>query len=171
MKSADILWFGDPCLRQKTKEVIDFDKRIYNQIDNMWKVLRNTKNAAALAANQIGISKKLIVIQYQGEEFELINPEIISRSGEQYEFEGCLSFPGYSGIVKRSATVRIKYCDRNQNVLEVERSGPLAICFQHEIDHLQGILFIDKMIEDYLENDETQERIKVKDLLLLTGKI
>ncbi len=155
-------------LRKKTKDVTEFDKRLFGIIDALKATLRSTRNSAALAANQVGILKSIVVIDYNNEEFELINPKIVRTYGEQYEYEGCLSFPGFSGKVKRAYTVKIEYQDRNGVKKEVERSGPMALCFQHEIDHLNGILFIDRVEEGFLTNDEDDSKLNIDNLLVLT---
>ena len=168
MKTYKILHFGEIELRKKTKDVTEFDKRLFGIIDALKTTLRSTKGSAALAANQVGILKSIVVIDYENEAFELINPRIVSTYGEQYVYEGCLSFPGYSGKVKRAYTVKIEYQDRNGVKKEVERSGPMALCFQHEIDHLNGILFIDRVEDRFLTNDEDDSKLNIDNLLLLT---
>ena len=168
MKALKIVRFGDISLRKKTKKVTVFNKYLHETIDRMKETLRKEKSGAALAANQVGISKSIIVVNYQNEEFELINPRITSSSGEQYEYEGCLSLPNFSGRVRRAKTVKVVFEDRNGSEKEIERTGPLAICFQHEIDHLDGILFIDRMEEKFVIRDADDTRLKVDDLLSLT---
>ena len=169
MKHTKIYPFGDPILRETTRSITVFNKSLSENIDQMIVVLKNEDTGAALAANQIGISKSIKVINYQNEKYELINPSIITTSGSQYEYEGCLSLPGYSGKVKRFYSVTISFFDRKGIEHQVEKSGDMAICFQHEIDHLHGILFIDRMDEKYVINDIDNSRLKVSDLLLLTN--
>jgi peptide deformylase len=171
MKHVKIRPFGDPILREKTRVVSVFNKSLSDNIDLMTEVLKIEKNGAALAANQIGINKSIIVINYQNEYYELINPKIIKSYGMQYEYEGCLSLPGFSGKVKRFYTVTISFVDRNGVEHQVEKSGEMAICFQHEIDHLNGILFIDRMDEKNVVNDFDNSKLKVSDLLVLTNGI
>lgn len=102
-----------------------------------------------LAAPQVGISRRLIVLDCGGEEnpelIKAVNPEILDRDGESFEEEGCLSVPGYYASVKRSAWVTVRYLDMDGKVVEREADGLLAICFQHEIDHLDGKLFVDRL--------------------------
>ena len=169
MKLEKIRPFGDPVLREKTKNVTVFNKALSETIDLMINVLQRESNGAALAANQIGINKSIIVIDYNNEKFELINPVIIKSYGSQYEYEGCLSLPCYSGKVKRFLTVTVSYLDRKGIEHQVEKSGDMAICFQHEIDHLSGIIFIDRMDEQYVINDLDNSKLKVSDLRLLTN--
>ena len=102
-----------------------------------------------LAAPQVGISRRLIVLDCGGEDdpelIKAVNPEILDSDGESFEEEGCLSVPGFYACVKRSAWVTVRYLDMDGNVVEREADGLLAICFQHEIDHLDGKLFVDRL--------------------------
>ena len=166
MKKEKILEFGDPVLREKSKPVTVFHKKLHMLIDNMKFTLLNQDDGAALAANQVGILKRITVINYMDEYIEMINPEILSSSGEITDSEGCLSLPGYFGNVKRAENVKVKYQDRFGKETIIERSGPMARCIQHEIDHLDGILFIDRM-KDVAVSDG-KRKVAVKDLLKLT---
>jgi|WetSurMetagenome_2_1015567.scaffolds.fasta_scaffold222328_1 peptide deformylase len=169
MKLFEIKRFGDPVLRGKAQKVTGFDKKLSEQLDGMWKALDRAGNGAALAANQVGLLKRIIVINYCGERFELVNPVIVKKEGNQSGYEGCLSLPGLSGRVDRAEQVWIRYQDRNGKTEETERAGDLAVCFQHEIDHLDGILFTDRMSEPYVVNDLTKEKIPVQTIRMLTG--
>jgi len=170
MKKAKITRFGDPVLREESQHVNVFHKKLHALIDTMSYTLSKEYNGAALAANQISVTKRITIINYLDEYHEMINPEIISFSGEQIDYEGCLSFPGYSGKVKRAENITVKFQDRNGKEIIIERSGRMARCIQHEIDHLNGILFIDRMDDDFLIHDENQTRIPVRDLQRLTQK-
>ncbi len=163
-KKNKILLFGDPVLRQKAKAVTVFHKKLHGVIDTIAYNLDGREDGAALAANQVNILKRITVIDYEGEYIEMINPEIIEASGEVIKSEGCLSFPGYTGMVPRAETVKVKYNDRYGKENIIERSGNLARCFQHEIDHLNGILYIDRMKEDFLIHNETGERINIEEI-------
>lgn len=166
MKKATIILFGNPALRERALTVKAFHRKLHELIDTIKLTLEETEDAAALAASQIAVSKRITVIDYQGEYFEMVNPEILDQSGEIEAWEGCLSFPGYSGIVKRSETVTVRYQDRYGEEHIIERSGPMARCIQHEIDHLNGVLFIDHMDDsDFVVNDEKKTKIPVKGLL------
>lgn len=169
-KKLKILLFGDPILRQKAKPVIVFHHKLHTLIDSMANTLDNREDGAALAANQVGILKRIVVIDYEDEYLELINPEIIDFSGKQSKYEGCLSYPGYVGLVNRYETVTLKYYDRNGIENTIERNGNLAICLQHEIDHLDGILFIDKVEEKYLIHSETKAKIDLNEVLALSNQ-
>lgn len=167
-----IVRFGDPVLRQAAKPVTVFHKKLHALIDSIALTLRYRDDGAALAANQVGILKQVVVVNYEGAYLELINPEIISSDGEQIDNEGCLSFPGYSGVVKRFDYVKVKYYDRYGEEKLIETTGLLARCLQHEIDHLRGILYIDRIKDDHLTNTSTKETINLKLVLDLSeGKI
>ena len=171
MSKLKIVTFGNPILRQPAKPVTVFHKKFHSLVDSIAETLSKCNNGAALAANQIGVLKKISVVNYQGEYIELINPQIIYSEGEQTDNEGCLSFSGYTGLVKRFNFVRVKYLDRTGKENVIERSGKLARCIQHEIDHLNGILFIDRMIEDFLVHTETEKKISLQSTLdLANGK-
>lgn len=165
MKKEPIVLFGSEVLRQQAQSVTVFHKKLQAQIDTIKYTLEKSGNGAALAANQIGILKRIIVINYMNEYFEMVNPEILEMYGEITGMEGCLSLPGFSGLVKRAETVKVKYQDRNGVELIIERSGPMARCLQHEIDHLNGILYIDRMTDEFVENDKTGVKISVSEFL------
>lgn len=164
-----ILLFGEPALRQKAKPVTVFHRKLQNTIDSMADTLKRREDGAAVAAPQLGILKRIVVIDYEGEYLELINPEITASSGEQTDYEGCLSLPGYFGRVKRFEKVSVKYLDRCGKEHQIERSGKMARCLQHEIDHLDGILFVDRMTDEYLINSDDDEKISVDSVLAAAG--
>ncbi len=135
----------DPLLRKQAKPVKEVDDKVIKIIDDMFETMYATDTGVGLAAPQVGILKQIIVIDTQDEEpFALINPEIISSEGETDSEEGCLSCPEEYGIVKRAEKVKIKALNENGEEIEIEAEGFLAIVLQHEIDHLKGVLFIDK---------------------------
>jgi len=169
MKKAKIIHFGDPVLRQKAEPVKVFHKKLHAVVDTIKNTLLDTDYAAALAANQVSILKSITVIDYCDEYFEMINPEIIASSGESTGFEGCLSLPGYSGKVKRAENVTVKYQDRHGKENTIERGGAMARCIQHELDHLNGILYIDRMVEDFVTHDDKGTKLSVADLQRLTA--
>jgi peptide deformylase len=137
----------DSVLRQKAKKVSRFDGSLQRLIDNMIKTMQ-WANGVGLAAPQVGVPLRVIVVQMPGEEpIVLINPEIIKRTGEQEVIEGCLSVPGYYGEIKRSAGVTVKGKDRHGKVTRIRAEGLMAEALEHEIDHLDGKLYIDH-VED-----------------------
>lgn len=166
MKKERIVLFGDPVLRETALPVNIFHKKLHSLIDVMKFTLSKEDGGAALAANQVSVLKRITVIDYLDEYLEMINPEIISFSGENIDSKGCLSFPGFFGKVKRPDKIEVKYQDRYGKEHVIERSGDMARCIQHEVDHLNGILFIDRMEEPFISNGE--KTIAVKDLLSIT---
>ena len=136
---------GDPILRKECKEVKDMTDRTRLLIDDMFDTMYEA-NGVGLAAPQVGILKKIFVVDVGMEEPEpyvFINPEILERSGEQTDNEGCLSVPGYQGEVTRAEHVRVRAYDENMEEFELEADGLFARCIQHEEDHLHGRLYID----------------------------
>ena len=136
----------DPILRKQSRKVEKFDQRLEMLIDDMFDTMYDA-NGVGLAAVQVGVLKQVIVIDTgeEGEKLVLINPEIIAQEGEQHTPEGCLSVPGKSGICNRPQKVTVRALDREGNVFEKTGEDLLAKAFCHEIDHLYGILYIDKM--------------------------
>ncbi|MDU4889092.1 MAG: peptide deformylase [Clostridium sp.] len=135
---------GDPVLRKISKVVTNFEDRTQILIDDMIETM-NDANGVGLAAPQVGILKRIVVIDIGGGPIILVNPEIIEVKGEVNEKEGCLSIPGKEGNVIRPQYVRVKAQDRRGNSIELEGEDLLARAFCHEIDHLNGILYIDKL--------------------------
>ncbi|MBC8079099.1 MAG: peptide deformylase [Gorillibacterium sp.] len=161
MTQKMILPFGDPLLRKKSKPVTEFNSRLHKLLDDMAETLYASDGRAGLAAPQVGILRRVIVLDCGDGLVELINPEIIESRDEQTGKEACLSFPGHNGIVKRSAYVKLKNQDRQGNITELEGVGFLARCFQHEIDHLNGILYIDHIENGDLYLDGTENRVNL----------
>lgn len=144
MAVYEIVKKGDPILREKAKEVKEINASILRLLDNM-KDTMYAANGVGLAAPQIGVPKRVIIVDIGDEElFELVNPEIVFSEGLETDTEGCLSVPGVVGEVARAQKIKIKGLDRQGKTVEIEAEGLLARAFQHEMDHLEGILFIDK---------------------------
>lgn len=149
----------DGILRKMCRPVEKFDQKLHDLIDDMRETLADA-NGAGLAAPQVGILRRVVlVINEQDEVLELVNPEILSVEGEQEDFEGCLSIPGYYGIVKRPAIVTVKAQDRNGAEFTVTGTGLTARCFCHEVDHLNGKLFID-LTDKLYTPDEIEEMLE-----------
>lgn len=138
---------GDDILRKKCKIVDKVDDKIRTLIDDMKETMYK-ENGVGLAAPQIGILKRIIVIDVGEGPFALINPQIIESSGSQVDHEGCLSVPGVQGLVERPNYVKVKGLNENAEEVIMEGTELLARAFCHEIDHLSGILFIDKTIDE-----------------------
>lgn len=137
----------DPVLRRKAKRVPRIDSSIQRLIDDMVETMQQMKGVG-LAAPQVGVSLRVVVLQMPGEEpFAIVNPQIVKRSGEQQAVEGCLSVPGYVGEIKRSASVTVKGWDHHGKPMRVKATGLLAEALEHEIDHLDGMVYIDH-VED-----------------------
>ena len=141
MALRKILTEEDPSLHKKCRPVTDFNQRLWDLIDDLKETLAEA-NGAGLAAPQVGILRRVVIVANDEDEMlELVNPVIISREGEQDGFEGCLSVPGKWGMVKRPMKVRVRAQDRTGQFFEVEGEDMTARCFCHETEHLDGHLF------------------------------
>ena len=145
MAVRNIVEKGDPILRKISRSVLNFDEKLATLIDDMIETMHNA-DGVGLAAPQVGILRRICVIDVGDGPIELVNPVIIKEEGEQVGSEGCLSVPGQSGIVKRPMKVTVKAQDRKGNTFEISGEELLARAFCHEIDHLDGILYVDKVI-------------------------
>ena len=143
-----VLQNGDPVLRNKCEEVKTFNKELFALLDDMKETVR-AERGAGLAAPQIGVSLRVVVIDVDEGYFELINPVIVSVKGEQVGPEGCLSVKGKQGTVRRPDKVKAKYRDRHGKKHKLTAEGFFARAVCHELDHLDGILYIDKADELY----------------------
>jgi len=141
-----ILYGDDDILREKAKPVKGINKNILKLLDNMSDTMYSNKGVG-LAAPQIGVSKRVIVLDPGEGLVELINPKVQKASGREIDTEGCLSLPGLMGEVRRAARVVVSGLDRQGREVKIEASGYFARILQHEIDHLDGILFIDKAVK------------------------
>lgn len=147
MTLRNILHFPNPQLRLKSKPVTIFDKALQSLIDDMIETMYED-NGIGLAAPQIDIQQQLFVINLNMDRLNpmvFINPEITKKHGTVDSFEGCLSLPGAEATISRAETLIIKAIDQNKKTIEIEADGMLAICIQHEFDHLDGKLFIDHL--------------------------
>jgi peptide deformylase len=168
----DIVLEGDPRLRQKAVRIRQVDASIRKLADDMYETIP-VAEGVAVAAPQVGVTRRLIVIRYvetdeddedaEGEEitYRLANPEIVRGNGNHVGLEGCLSIPGWVGEVPRFESVTVKGTDMENKAVRVKASGYLARIFQHEIDHLDGVLFTDR-VEDketlkFVGDDDDQE--------------
>ncbi len=147
MALREIRLVGDEILRKKSRPVEVVDDRIRQLLDDMAETMYNTENGGGLAAPQIGILRRLIVIDMGEGLIKLVNPRIISQEGTQEVIEGCLSIPGKLGKLTRPATVTVQALNENGEELVLTGTGNLAKCFCHEIDHLEGILYTDHVTE------------------------
>ena len=173
MATRNILNADDPTLRKHSRIVTDFNNRLHVLLDDMRETLIEA-NGLGLAAPQVGVLRRAVLIvdfveqtveandeesdeerlpEYKEEIIELVNPEIIAKSGEQSGSEGCLSVPGVYGIVKRPELVKVKAQDRNGNSFELFRKGLTARAICHEIDHLNGLIFT-SLAERFLSEED-----------------
>ncbi len=152
MSILEIIEYPDPRLRQKCEPAKKVDDRIRDLLNDMAETMYDAPGVG-LAAAQVGIKERLIVVDVGEDEesgrvpklYKLVNPEIIESSGKiEYE-EGCLSIPGPKEVVKRPGEVIVEALDENGKKITIEAEGLLAVCLQHEIDHLNGVLFIDHL--------------------------
>ena len=150
MAIRNVIQTGDEILRKRSKPVIDFDEKLWELLDDM-KETMHKNNGMGLAAVQVGILKRAIIIENNNMFMELINPEIIKQCGEDIDLEGCLSVVGKSGYVGRPMKVTVKAQDRMGYDFTITGEKYLARVLCHEIDHLDGILYTDKAIEGYVE--------------------
>ena len=152
---------GDPVLRKKAVPVARFNEQLHRLLDGMVETMIKAQGAG-LAAPQVGISKRSIVLRDEDKILEIINPEITESEGESVDIEGCLSFPGLYGEVPRSARVAVSGQDRTGREIRISGEGFLARVLQHEIDHLHGILFVDRALRFYTP-EELQNIARKKD--------
>ncbi|KLU66524.1 peptide deformylase 1 [Desulfosporosinus acididurans] len=146
MALRQLRFFDDELLRKKSKPVEVIDDKIRQILDDMAETMYK-ENGGGLAAPQIGLLKRLVVIDMGQGLLKLVNPEIIEREGNQKVIEGCLSIPNIWGKLNRPAKVRVKALNENGKEIVLPGTGDLAKCFCHEIDHLDGILFVDSVTE------------------------
>jgi len=144
MAVRKIVLLGDPILRQKAKRVTRFDESIQQLIDDMIETMRDAPGAG-LAAPQVGVPLRIAVIEVEDVVTVVCNPEIVEMEGEYEPEEGCLSVPGYVANVKRAFKVVVKAKNRRGKEIKIKAEDLLAHVLQHEIDHLDGILFIDRL--------------------------
>ena len=147
MAIRNIVKDGDPILKKKCRPVEKFDAKLATLLDDMAETMHKA-NGVGLAAPQVGILRRIVVIEVEpGNTIELINPKIIAFSGEQEEEEGCLSIPGKWGKTHRPMHVTVRAINRHGETFDISGSGLLARAFCHEIDHLDGKLFTDRVID------------------------
>ena len=150
----------DPILRKKTKRVSSVDKSVKKLIADMRETLHAEEGRVGLAAPQVGVSLRITVIGLPDEEdIILINGEIVRRKGQRLVSEGCLSIPGYIGEVNRAESVTVKGLDINGREIRIKAEGLLSQALEHEIDHLNGVLYVDK-----LQSQESLRKIQPEDI-------
>ena len=167
MAAIPIRTLPDPVLRQKCKKVSRIDPSVLKLIDNMLDTMYSA-NGVGLAAPQVGVPLRIVTIclpEEDDEDIILINPEIVKKSGERQIEERCLSVPGYSGKVKRATSVTAKGRDADWKEVRIKADGLLAQALEHEIDHLNGVLYVDLLEnpEDLVKDKPEEESLGQKD--------
>ncbi len=147
---------GDELLRKKSKEVKEINNSIRTLLDDMVETMHFSRGVG-LAAPQVGVLRRVVVIEIEDKLYELINPVVLEQSGEQESSEGCLSVPSKAGSVQRPERIKVKATDRNNNEVIVEGTEMLAVALCHELDHLDGILFLDKATEVWDKEKEVDD--------------
>ena len=148
MAKLNIVKIGDEVLRKTCRPVEKITPRVITLLDDMIETMRDA-DGCGLAAPQVGILRRIAVVEVEpGQVIELINPKIIARAGKQEEQEGCLSIPNRWGITRRPKHVTVRAMNRNGEIVDISGSDLLARALCHEIDHLDGKLFLDEMIEE-----------------------
>lgn len=155
MALRNMRYLGDDILRKRTRTVEKFDMHLWELLDDMKETL-HAQNGAGLAAPQVGILKKVAIVSFDDIHIELINPEIINEEGAISDIEGCLSIPNRSGYVTRPKKVKVHAQNRLGEWFDVEAEGFVARAMCHEIDHLNGILYSDK-VTAWVDNERLEE--------------
>ena len=150
MAKRNILKMGDPLLRKKSRVVENYDEKLHQLLDDMVETLHHV-GGLGLAAPQVGVLKRVCIVEYDDMLYELVNPVLVKSSGKCVDNEGCLSVVGFRGLVERPEKIVVEYFDRH-GVKHTQRAeGYFARVFLHEMDHLDGILFADKMTKKILD--------------------
>lgn len=152
----------DPLLRKVSKPVKNINERMEVLLDDMAETMYKA-NGIGLAAPQVGILRRAITVDVGEGLYKMINPEILQESGSEVDIEGCLSVPNFNGTVERPTDIKVKYTDENGEEKIIEASGLFARCICHEVDHLNGILFTDKYIDEVNLEELLKEQEKAKD--------
>ncbi len=150
-----ILTVAEPALHKTCRPVENFDNKLHSLLDDMQETLLDS-GGVGLAAPQIGILRRVVLVDTGDEVLELVNPELVETAGEQEGAEGCLSVPGKYGLVKRPYYAKVRAQDRNGNWYEAEGEELIARCFCHELDHLDGIIYTEVM-DRYLTDEELDQ--------------
>src|SRR5688572_8138734 len=160
MAIRPILTADQPILRERTKRVSRFDASLHRLLDDMLETMRDAPGVG-LAANQIGIPLQVAIIEIEDKITELVNPQIVRTSGDQLDWEGCLSVPGYVAGTGRHAKVTVKARDRHGREFRVKGEELFGRALQHEIDHLNGVLYIDHLesLEELVRVSEAHDEV------------
>ena len=152
MAKRNILKMGEPLLRKVSRPVENFDEKLHVLLDDMIETLHHV-GGLGLAAPQVGVLKRVCIVEYDDKLYELVNPVLVKSSGKCVDNEGCLSVVGFRGLVERPERITVEYYDRNGKKHKQRAEGYFARVFLHEMDHLDGILFADKMIKKLVDEE------------------
>lgn len=152
MARRNIVKMGDPLLRKISRPVENFDEKLHVLLDDMVETLHFV-GGLGLAAPQVGVLKRVCIVEYDDKLYELVNPVLTKSSGKCVDNEGCLSVIGFRGLVERPEKITVEYYDRFGKKHTQHAEGYFARVFLHEMDHLDGILFADKMIKKIIDED------------------
>jgi peptide deformylase len=158
-----ILTAEEPILRERARKVTQFDASLHRLLDDMLETMRGAPGIG-LAANQVGVGLQVAVIELEDHVTELVNPQIVRHSGEVIDWEGCLSIPGFVAEVRRHARVTVKARDRYGKEFRVKGEELFARALQHEIDHLNGVLYIDHLesLEELVRVTDTPSEVETE---------
>ena len=152
MARRNIVKMGDPLLRKVSRPVEAFDEKLHVLLDDMIDTLHSV-GGLGLAAPQVGVLKRVCIVEYDDKLYELVNPVLVKSKGKCVDNEGCLSVVGFRGLVERPEKIVVEYFDRNGQKCQQRAEGYFARVFLHEMDHLDGVLFPDKMIKKLIDED------------------
>lgn len=155
MAIRNIIDNTNPLIRKISKPVTVFDEKLDQLIDDMTETMRHA-DGVGIAAVQVGILKRVVIVEINGLHLELINGKILKSSGKQINTEGCLSVPNRKGDVERAEKITFEAYDRNGYYYQMTVEGPVAMAVGHELDHLDGILYIDKLVENTKKSKENE---------------
>lgn len=162
MALRNLRYDGDEILRKKSKQVKEITKKVETLIDDMRDTMIHN-NGVGIAAPQVGILKRVVLVEYDGTYYEMVNPEIVSSEGTQTSDEGCLSIPGMIGTVERPEKLTVKYLDRTGKEITLDAEERFAIIISHELDHLDGVLYKDKVISNTFRENTSDDEEELKD--------
>lgn len=156
MAIRNLIYDDNPLINKVSKKVTTYDENLWQLLDDMKETMEKN-NGVGLAAVQVGVLKRVIIVSINNLFLELVNPEIISQSGNQCGVEGCLSVKGIQGYVNRPRQVTVKATDRYGNEFIITAINELAVVLCHEIDHTNGIVFTSKMVKPYIPGQDDEE--------------
>lgn len=156
MAIRNIVYSNEPLIRKKCKVVTEFNEELWTLLDDMKETMQKN-NGVGIAAPQVGVLKRVVVIEFNNLFLELVNPEILSQSGTQESMEGCLSVKDLNGLVDRPLNITVTAFDRYGNKYTISAENRFSVVFSHEIDHLNGVLYIDKAKKMFKKGEEPED--------------